>query len=339
MNGDARDREVSRGRPAVVTYSRITGSAAPEGAPERLAIEEGPPELTAVEVPYVEVPRRADAAGPAPEIRVVGEAPEDFADIPPAALKARRRRSRPLRFLMFVALAAIVIGVGVLALSFRAATVLTGSTATPGVDTPAGIASIKERMDTEAGTPDADSPGVRSVTPGAADDAAAPVAVVPAAPAVPPVPRPRPEHATAALDSGKTPVDQSKAVAADPGKPAADQSDADYVKKIERILADVHDPSGTPAAADSAPVPAAGPAPLSLPMTAGPAPLAPAPAADGSLAPGPVVLAPPPAASAAPLPAETEAAPANGVLAIPPAPGTPVPPEPIPNVARGNSGQ
>jgi hypothetical protein len=156
--------------------------------------------------------------------------------------------------------------------------------------------------------------------------------------AVPETPAPRVEPKVAALPTGR-------AKAGD----AAPAGDADFIARVEKALADAPPdpkrtvsavppraaplapagafaPSGALAPADEEPAGVASPAgaPAAFPSDIGPAVRVIPPAGGASADARPILLAPRAAPPAA-------ATPAPMVLDVPPEPGTPVPPEPIPN--------
>ena len=366
----------------------------------RSALGDAEPWLDGVEVPLVERKTRSRVA---PDIRAEADAARaaGYAE-PPAAAAAelfepKRRRSRVLAYVAVLAFVALVAGVGVLALSFHAATTLTADAPVVASDPQAEIADLQKQIDALANSTGPASEETRAKiaelearlgdieaakAPAAADAGAAPVVRTistdgaAAAETPPPAPRERPARAEAVPEetAGKPPalelVSPVTSVAKSPAarvelKPAAPAArakaggpatDADFIANIEKALADA--PPDPPPAAAAAPrqavsaqppaAAAGGVAPAdeepaglapsaeALPNDIGPAirfvPRAGRPADAAPADDGPMVIAP---QAAAPVdgaePATLDQAPI-GAFDVTPAPGTPVPPEPIPNV-------
>jgi len=395
-----------------VTYSRLPSDLeTPEDGGVH-AVEGAEPWLDGVEVPLVERKTRSRVA---PDIRAdTGDGRAAGRGAPPAAaaddlFEPKRRGSRLFTYVAVIAVIALVGGLGVLALTFHAATTLTADGPAVAKDPQTEIADLQKQIDalanssgpaseetrakiaelesrladveaakqpaaTAAAAPADAAPAVRTIT---TDGAPAPVAA-------PPSPRERPATAEAhaapeatddppvmELVAPVTSVAKSAAARverkspAGGAKPGGQAADADFIANIEKALADAPaDPpparaappqavSAVPppaAAAGVAPadeepgglVPADAPAADALPNDIGPAirviPRAGGPAETAPADAGPIVIAPQAAAPLAATPDFTDPAPATldqappGAFDVAPEPGTPVPPEPIPNV-------
>jgi hypothetical protein len=369
----------------VVTYSRLPKGADPadEGRHE---LRDAEPWLDGVEVPLVE---RAARSRVPPEIRA-----EAYGDPPPEPLAADlfeppRRTPRLLATLAVIAIVALLVAVGVLALTFHAATTVTAQAPASSTDPAAEITDLQKQLDalanatgpaseaTKAKIAELESRLTDLEAAKAPDGSPAPAlrtittdgdAVTP-----PPPPRERPKKevravpdaadkppvkAVAAVSETAAPRVEAKVAAvpvarAKTGEGGSSGSDADFIASVEKALANARpDPKMPPASlqAKSAAIAPDGAVP---PRTLAPAADEPAiatgvspparvnaaPAADAaptdigpavrvipdngaSADAGPVLLSPRGASPAAPAPA---------VLDVPPEPGTPIPPEPIPN--------
>jgi hypothetical protein len=403
----------------IVTYSRLPRDLdQPEDDAPR-DVREAEPWLDGVEVPLVEGkarPRpRVDAAEPeraerrsraraAPDIRADAddERAAGFTETPVAVVadlyEPKRRRPRLLTYVAAIAFVALLVGFGVLAMTFHAATTVTAEAPTLGKDPESEIADLRKQIDALANSagpashetqskiaelesrladleaakaPSADAapaadapPKVRTIP----TDGSAPIA------AVPPAPRERPAKAEASAAPAAadkpavmeliTPVTAvskapfptaAKAVAptgkAGNAKNGAPSNDAEFIANIEKALASAPpdpapaaaaagEPAGAPVAlapagalapADEEPgaaVPVGTPAANALPSDIGPA-VHPVrrgtlPADAAPVGPAPITVTP---QGGGPAPAAFD----QGAFDIRPQPGTPVPPEPIPN--------
>jgi hypothetical protein len=340
----------------VINYSRPRSDRQPpEAGPYDL--REAEPWLDGVEVPLVERQRRPRVA---PDIRA--DTYDDDPSAPPAAdlFEPKWQPRRLLTMIASILVVALVAAFAVLALTFHAATTMTAQAPASNKDPEAEIADLQRQLDALANAtgpateakitelkarladleaakmPDGSSAELSArrtiatdVDADGNDKPAAAKSVVPVS-AVTQTPAARAEPKVAAVPAART-----KAGEGQPAGTAA--SDADFVASVEKALHNkrpdpkVSPPSVALAPADEEPKITAGvtpparvngaPASNAASNDIGPA-VRVIPGSGASAYARPVLLAPRAAASVAP---------PSAVLDIRPAPGTPVPPEPIPN--------
>ena len=134
----------------IVTYSRLPGEleTPDDGGPQ--ALRDAEPWLDGVEVPLVEGKARARVA---PDIRAEADNERAAGYSEPLAAAAadlfepKRRRSRVLTYVAVLAVVALVAGLGILALSFHAATTLTADGPAVASDPQAEIADLQKQID------------------------------------------------------------------------------------------------------------------------------------------------------------------------------------------------
>jgi hypothetical protein len=271
----ARNRRQLEGHPTrdhddhepIVTYSRLEADRL--GSPHDVdEFEPTGPLYEAVEVPRVDRPPPRDAFIPEPELRAERAAigPDPFEP------EERPRRSRYL-VMIGIGVIAIAAGVGVLLASIGSSSRVETSARAPAPET--GTADTSGAANAIAGG----ASGIRKIPLGGGDTGPA-VDTVPAAaatdaqPAVavdPPAPRPRPDRpptATVSTEPGNAgaPAAGARAAAAPPA-----DSDAAFINRIERTLADIDAARGAPApTAAPAAAPAAVVAPAALPADPSP---------------------------------------------------------------------
>ncbi len=328
----------------LVTYSRVgprPGRSVKRAAAKAARVE---PHIDAREVPWTSDPDPFVA----PDLRADPfDLPRDRAAGLGVDPLAPPRRPRVLRTLVAVGAVALVVGLGVLAVSFGMAGL--GSRTAPVAAGGSAPTPLPAGGDEATALPEGAVPAVREIS--LTGDAAAAAGGGPAAPATsdamaapvePPVPRPRPDHVAVgapALDSSApaavAPATADAAVPTD-APAAAGGGEADFIARIEPTLATLPaEPSFAPAApAVSAPAPVAviEPSPTVAAEPPASAEWRPGATADGTpLDWSPTLDTVPPVDA---LPVMTGAA----ALAPAPAANVPVPPADIPNVSPSGVG-
>lgn len=249
-NRPTRDRD---DREPFVTYSRLEADRL--GSPHDFdEFEPAGPLYDAVEVPRVDRPPPRDAFIPEPELRAERAAigPDPFEP------EARPRR---FRYLAMIAIGVIAIagGIGVLLVSIGSS-----SRVETGARAPVPAAGTADTAGTAAAAAGGSS-GIRNIPIGEGDltpvvgavPADAATGAEPAVAVDPPAPRPRPDRPPAATVSAAPAVAGAAAAAAPATAAAPADSDAAFINRIEKTLADIDAAREAPAPAT---VPAAAPA-------------------------------------------------------------------------------